>query len=128
LRISIPVSAGELLDRITILRIKSDRMDDVSKLENVREELAGLEAILDRELAPSEEISDLVDALEEVNATLWEVEDELRENEATSTFGDAFVESARSVYRLNDERHRLKRAISTVCGSDITEEKSYAGS
>ena len=128
MRISIPVSAGELLDRIAILRIKSDRMDDPPKLANVREELAQLEAVLDRELPPSKQVTDLVSGLEKANTSLWEVEDELRELEAESAFGEAFVEAARSVYRLNDERHRIKRAISELYGSEITEEKSYAGS
>ena len=127
MRISIPVSAGELLDRITILRIKSDRMDDPSKLSNVCEELARLEEIVDRELAPSGRVADLVSALESVNASLWEVEDTLREFEAASAFGEAFVKSARSVYRLNDERYLLKRAINAAYGSESIEEKSYAG-
>lgn len=126
--ISIPVSAGELMDRITILRIKNDRMTDPAKLENVRHELFRLEAIRERELPPSETIAPLISALEGVNVDLWDVEDELRELEAAAAFSDQFVASARSVYRLNDERHRLKRAISVAYGSEITEEKSYAGS
>ena len=128
MRISIPVSVGELFDRISILRIKSERISDPEKLVNVREELEQLESIVERDLRATSESEELERRLTEVNTSLWEVEDEIRELEAASDFGAAFVRAARSVYRLNDERHALKRALSVVYGSEIVAEKSYAGS
>ncbi len=130
MNIEIPVSAGELIDRITILRLKRARIRDRRKLANVNSELANVEAVCVRmigalEVAPSG-VRERVHALAEVNRRLWDVEDELRRLERANDFGPRFTEAARRVYRLNDKRHRLKRALSEDYGSAILEEKSHA--
>ncbi|MXW65938.1 MAG: hypothetical protein F4Z72_02835 [Gemmatimonadales bacterium] len=130
MNIEIPVSAGELIDRITILRLKQARIRDRRKLSNVNSELANVEAVCARtigalEAAPSR-VRERVAALTEVNRGIWNVEDELRRLERADDFGPRFTEAARQVYRLNDERHRLKRALSEDYGSAILEEKSHA--
>lgn len=124
------MSAGELIDRITILRLKQVRIRDHRKLANVNSELANVEAVCERtigalEAAPSR-VRERVAALAEVNRGIWDVEDELRRLERADDFGPRFTEAARQVYRLNDERHRLKRALSEDYGSGIVEEKSHA--
>lgn len=130
MNIEIPVSAGELIDRITILRLKQARIRDRRKLANVNSELANVEAVCERTIgridaAPSR-VRERVAALAEVNRGIWDVEDELRRLERAHDFGPRFTEAARQVYRLNDERHRLKRALSEDYGSPILEEKSHA--
>ena len=129
MNIKIPVSAGELIDRITILRLKQARIRDRRKLANVNSELANVEAVCARtigalEAAPSR-VRELVAALAEVNRGIWDVEDELRRLDRANDFGPRFTEAARQVYCLNDERHRLKRALSEDYGSAIIEEKSH---
>lgn len=123
------MSAGELIDRIVILRLKQARIRDRRKLANVNSELANVEAVCERmigalEDAPSH-VRKRVTALAEVNRGIWDVEDELRRLERADDFGPRFTEAARQVYRLNDERHRLKRALSEDYGSAILEEKSH---
>lgn len=122
-----PVSAGELLDKITILEIKSQRMQAPEKLKNVARERAVLEKVAADGIALNAEGHRLVDALRVVNTTLWEVEDAIREHEARKDFGSTFIDLARAVYTNNDHRAALKRAINALVGSDLTEEKSYAG-
>ena len=128
--IQIPVSAGELIDRITILRLKRARIRDRRKLANVNSELANVEAVCARTIGALESapfrVRERVAALMEVNRGIWDVEDELRRLERAHDFGPRFTEAARRVYRLNDERHRLKRALSEDYGSAILEEKSHA--
>ena len=124
------MSAGELIDRIVILRLKQARIRDRRKLANVNSELANVEAVCERtigalEAAPSR-VRERITALAEVNRGIWDVEDELRRLERADDFGRRFTEAARQVYRLNDERHRLKRALSADYGSAILEEKSHA--
>ena len=122
--ILVPISAGELMDKITILEIKSERIKNPSQLENVLRELGALRAIrLDG--ADRARVDKLCGELKQVNATLWDVEDAIRECDARNDFGSSFIELARTVYRLNDERARLKKAISLASGSRIIEEKSY---
>ena len=123
--IQIPVSPGELLDKISILRLKSERIRDAGKQENVRFELQQLQDVADREIAEADELAGPVGRLFEVNGSLWDVEDALREHEQRRDFGDAFVALARSVYVLNDERAALKRTINDLLGASIVEEKSY---
>ena len=118
----IEASLGELADRITILRIKADRIKDEKKLRNVRRELASLEG--SAASIPLEE-ADLAGPLSTVNKILWEVEDALRERERMGRFDDFFVFLARAVYHLNDERARLKREIDERYGSAFTDEKSH---
>jgi hypothetical protein len=124
--IEIPVSVGELVDRIAILRLKKDRLHEREKIANAEFELAHLEEILEQEVGDLKEIESLVGQLHDVNANLWEIEDELRDLEAVQDFGVRFVEMARQVYKFNDERYRLKRVISDHYGSMFVEEKSYS--
>ena len=124
--ITVEVGAGELLDKITILKIKNRRMTDPAKLANVRNELAVLQQTWQEALLDSVEVAELEKALEAVNLQLWDIEDEIRECEARGDFGERFVELARSVYITNDERARLKKAVNLACDSAIVEEKSYS--
>jgi tetratricopeptide (TPR) repeat protein len=124
--IVVEIAPGELLDKITILHIKSERIRDATKLQNVRRELEMLEAARQRSLLPSEELAQLVAELKTVNEALWEVEDELRVSERHQDFGPRFVELARSVYRHNDRRAALKRRINERFGSGLVEEKQYS--
>jgi hypothetical protein len=123
---SVPVSWGELLDKITILEIKRARIARNEARANVEREHRLLGAIgatvLDRgDVAP------LFDALRRINEQLWEIEDAIRAEEAEARFGDEFVRLARSVYKRNDERAAIKRRINALLGSELVEEKSYAG-
>jgi hypothetical protein len=122
----VEISAGELIDKITILQIKAQRIDDAAKLANVRAELATLVAANHGWLRPSAELTALREELRSVNEALWTVEDELRLCERNQDFGSHFVELARSVYRHNDRRAALKRQINELLGSRLIEEKSYA--
>ena len=122
--ILVPISPGELLDKITILRIKSQRMSDPAKLANVRHELELLERTW-REAIAGADVSEEERALEAVNARLWVIEDDIREKEAAQAFDARFIELARSVYIENDERAAIKKRINTRLGSKIVEEKSY---
>ena len=123
--ILVPISPGELLDKITILRIKAQRMTDPAKLINVRRELALLEQTW-RERVPSDRgLAGEEAALERVNAALWDIEDRIRDCEAASRFDADFIELARSVYIQNDERAAIKRRINVKLDSAIVEEKSY---
>lgn len=124
--ITIEVGAGELLDKISILKIKNQRITDPAKLENVRNELAVLQRTWQEALLDSVEVAELEKALEAVNLQLWDIEDEIRECEARGDFGERFVGLARSVYITNDERARLKKAVNLACDSAIVEEKSYS--
>ena len=124
--IRVPVSPGELLDKIAILRIKSERIGDRAKLANVRRELALLEDAWRRDVGP--EAVDLREeelALALVNEALWEIEDAIREKEAARQFDAEFVALARAVVQRNDERAALKRRINTKLGSTLVEEKAY---
>lgn len=122
---AIEVAAGELIDRITILEIKAERMVDPAKLANVHAELATLRASRDRALATSAELDRLTDSLRAVNARLWDIENDIRDCERAGDFGARFVELARAVYRTNDARAELKRRINWLLDSRLVEEKSY---
>lgn len=123
--IHVEISPGELWDKITILRIKAERIVDADKLRNVRHELSALQAAAARASVPTE-LGDVVGRLAEVNVALWDVEDEIRDCERRKDFGPRFIELARSVYRLNDERGDLKRRVNLLLGASIVEEKQYA--
>ena len=123
--VMVEVPAGELIDKITILEIKAERIDDAAKLNNVHAELETLSAARDRDLPCSDELDRLTAKLREVNGSLWEIEDELRVLERRQDFGPKFVELARSVYWQNDRRARVKRQINDLLGSRLVEEKSY---
>ena len=123
--ITIDVSPGELVDKITILEIKLERIDDPAKLANIRYEQAILLEILGRNIAPSAEIDVLRGELKILNETIWRVEEELREFERRKNFGAEFIEAARTVYFTNDRRADAKRRINELLGSRILEEKSH---
>lgn len=123
--IVIEVAPGELIDKLTILQIKSERIDDPEKLRNVRRELEALTAARRRAVRPSMQLDALTAQLKATNEQLWEIEDAIRRCEAARDFSDRFVELARSVYRTNDRRSELKRQINELLGSTIVEEKDY---
>lgn len=121
----IEVGAGELIDKITILKIKARQMTDPAKLRNVNHELEVLSRACAEHLPPSAELDRLEDELTQVNQALWVIEDDIRACEAARDFGPKFIELARSVYIQNDRRAAIKKSINALCGSNIVEEKSY---
>jgi hypothetical protein len=123
--VRIAVSAGELIDKITILEIKAAQFTDAGKLRHVGRELELLAAARDRAIRPSARLSELTGQLKSVNAKLWRIEDAIRGCERQQDFGARFIELARSVYRCNDRRFELKRDINQLVGSSLVEEKSY---
>jgi hypothetical protein len=124
--IKVPVSAGELLDKISILRIKGDRLTDDGKRRNVVFELQQLEAIAEAELGSRSKYGSLFTDLLTVNAKLWDIEEGKRDCERRKAFDDQFIALARAVYLENDRRAQIKRALNELLGSEIVEEKSYA--
>jgi hypothetical protein len=124
--ILVEVAPGELIDKITILQIKTERIQDPDKLLNVRRELAVLERARGDAVEASSELDRLVAELKRVNESLWLIEDDIRECERQQEFGTKFIELARSVYRSNDRRAALKRQINELLGSPLIEEKSYS--
>ena len=123
--ILVEIAPGELLDKITILEIKAERITEADRLHNVRTELAALRAVRYRALPSSTELEELTAQLRQVNETLWDVEDAIRLCDHDGDFGEHFVELARSVYRHNDRRAALKRRINELLNSAIREEKQY---
>jgi hypothetical protein len=123
--IQVPVSFGELLDKIAILQIKSERMKDEGKLANVRKELAALERTWMAHPAAGHDIVRLRADLKSVNERLWEIEDDIRVKEKRQEFDAEFIRLARAVYFENDERARIKKDINLALGSSYVEEKSY---
>ena len=123
--ILVPVAFGELLDKISILQIKSERISDEAKLANVRAELSALEKTWMAHPAGGTDVARLRAELKAVNEELWDIEDNIRLQDKAGDFGDAFVALARSVYLRNDERARIKKAINLALGSAYIEEKSY---
>jgi hypothetical protein len=120
----VPTSWGELLDKIAILEIKSERLTSETALANVRNELAQLEAVAAR-IPADPTLAALRGALKTVNEALWDIEDRIREHEARQTFGAEFIALARAVYKTNDERGRIKRDINLKLNSALIEEKQY---
>ena len=123
--ILVPVSFGELLDKISILQIKSERISDEAKLANIRTELSALEKTWMAHPAGVKDIARLRAELKAVNERLWDIEDNIRLQDKAQAFDDHFVELARSVYQQNDERARIKKDINLALGSLYVEEKSY---
>ena len=120
--IEVPISWGELVDKITILEIKAERMEDPKKLANVTRELW----LLNRKLSPvATQVLRLKLRLKEVNTRLWDIEDEIRDCEREQNFGPRFIELARAVYVTNDQRADVKREINFALSSELVEEKSY---
>ncbi|SLN66047.1 DUF6165 family protein [Roseisalinus antarcticus] len=124
--ILVPTSPGELVDKLTILRLKTENIADAAKLANVRREKDALDATARHHLPPSPELSALWEELFHINADLWRIEDDIRRREAAGDFGPAFVALARAVYVTNDRRADVKKRINLFLGSALVEEKSYA--
>lgn len=124
--IKVPISPGELLDKITILRIKSQRMTDPRKLANVRLELEALEETWKSSAYADIDVGTDLNALLAVNARLWTIEDDIRDKERAKAFDEEFVRLARAVYIENDERAAIKRRLNVKLGSSLVEEKSYS--
>ncbi len=124
-QIHIPMSPGELLDKITILEIKSERMSDEEKLKNVRLELSLLNQTWSQSVTADDTVRRIHSELKNINEALWEIEDDIRDKERAREFDGKFIEIARSVYFTNDKRAAAKRELNVYLGSDIVEEKSY---
>ena len=122
----VPISWGELFDKITILQIKLENLTSKNALENVEQELIKLQSILTQNGPKTMKTIQLEGELRQTNQQLWDIEDKIRDKERTNSFGDEFIQLARSVYIKNDERSRIKRKINDMLGSELVEEKSYA--
>jgi len=123
--ILIPISPGELLDKITILQIKSERIADPAKVANVRTELEMLDAVWRQAVGDDDMINALTAELKTINEALWKIEDDIRDEERNKRFGERFIELARAVYVTNDERANAKKKVNLHLNSSIVEEKSY---
>ncbi len=123
--VQIAVSYGELIDKITILEIKFTRITDVAKHANIERELAVLNDAWLQVGANPEVVAGLRAELKSINESLWEIEDQIRQQEADKSFDQGFISLARSVYRMNDARAVVKRSINDRLGSALIEEKSY---
>src|ERR1035437_3888094 len=127
LEILAPISVGELFDKISILEIKLERLDDPAKLSNVRHELSLLEGIVaESGITLTDEIREVLPRLKSVNSAIWEAEDQIRNCERRGVFDDGFLSTARSIYRLNDARASAKRELNSLTSSSVVEEKSYS--
>ena len=122
----IPISWGELFDKITILQIKLENITSKNALENVEQELKKLQSILTQYCLKTMETTQLEGELRQINQQLWDIEDQIRDKERNNSFDNEFIQLARSVYITNDERSRIKRKINDMFGSELVEEKSYA--
>lgn len=123
--IKVELSVGEFLDKVTILEIKSERIKDPAKLENVNKELNLLKKIWGESEFAKVDISDEMSRLKAINEKLWVIEDDIRDKERDRAFDDKFIELARAVYYSNDERAAIKKELNVKLGSDLVEEKSY---
>lgn len=119
------IGSGELIDKITILEIKSERIADEGKLKNIRHELSVLSATRDAHLGDVDGLDKLAGQLKEINEALWVIEDDIRACEAEKDFGQKFIDLARAVYITNDKRAAVKKEINLLTGATIIEEKSY---
>ena len=119
------ISAGELVDKITILEIKKNKISDENKLKEIDKELNSLNNTMDKFILEKSKILTFKDQLKEINLKLWDIEDGKRTAEKNNDFGKIFIELARNVYKLNDERAKIKLAINNSLGSNIKEVKSY---
>ena len=125
MNVSIEISIGEFFDKITILEIKQQRINDKDKLVNINKELSELNGLLGSQEFSRADIAKEVSELKKINEALWDIEDDIREKESKKIFDEDFVELARAVYITNDKRSNIKRAINIKLGSDFVEEKSY---
>jgi hypothetical protein len=125
MNVNVEISIGEFFDKLTILEIKRERISDPEKLENIEKELDSLNALLVQQGLSRDDVAAEVASLREVNESLWEIEDDIREKESQKVFDQRFIELARLVYITNDRRCDIKRDINMKSGSDFIEEKSY---
>jgi Family of unknown function (DUF6165) len=123
--VKIEVSPGELIDKITILEIKTERINDPDKRDNVQLELKMLQEVRDKHIPSSDQINTICRELRTVNELLWDIEDRIRERERNKNFDSQFIELARSIYINNELRAGIKQRINSLLGSKIVEEKSY---
>ena len=123
--IKIDVSVGEIMDKLTILEIKTEKIKDEAKLANIRKERDSLLPVINLPAYQSEEVRRLVATLKEINLKLWDIEDDIRQKEAKKSFDERFIELARAVYFTNDKRAAVKKQINQITGSELVEEKSY---
>ena len=123
--ILVEISPGEMIDKITILLIKSECIKDAEQLANVQHELGVLSAQMDKNIPSSQSLNALISELKVVNEELWRIEDDIRDCERTGDYSQLFIDLARAVYITNDKRADLKRKINLLLGSKIMEEKSY---
>ena len=119
------ISAGELLDKITILEIKKEKIRDVQKLKNVEKELSSLSSTSDEKIPDKSKINDLIISLKKINLKLWDIEENKRLAEKNKKFDKSFIELSRDVYKSNDERAKIKLKINEILGSNIKEVKSH---
>ena len=119
------ISAGELIDKITILEIKLDKISDKVKTNDISKELHSLQETMQKHFPDQTEISNYMRSLKEINLRLWDIEDAKRLAEKNSDFGEKFIRLAREVYKFNDERAKVKLLINENFGSNIKEVKSY---
>ncbi len=122
----VPVSWGEIIDKITILEIKAERLTDAAKLANVNKELGELVAVREREFPAHAGLAVLSAELKAINEALWVIEDDIRDCERAKDFSQKFIDLARAVYVTNDQRAASKRKVNDLLGSALVEEKSYA--
>lgn len=123
--ILVPIAPGELIDKLTILRLKAENITDPDKLSNVQHELDALQTVATKSIPQSAELAALWQTLYNINGDLWSIEDDIRKFEARHDFGPGFIALARAVYVTNDERAAVKKKINLLLGSAIVEEKSY---
>ena len=126
MKIEVEISVGELLDKITILELKSERISDPQKLAHVAHELRILNTVQRNAVSNSPKLKKLIRRLKQINEALWDIEDQIRQCESRQDFGEKFIDLSRSVYQTNDQRASLKREINHLTGSSIVEEKSYS--
>lgn len=124
--IKIELSVGELLDKITILQIKTERINNTSKLENVNKELRVLQSQWEASPYSQNDLYANISKLKAINEELWDIEDKIRDKEKQQAFDESFIKLARAVYFTNDKRAEVKRVINSETGSELVEEKSYS--
>ena len=119
------ISAGELIDKITILNIKKEKITNNEKLVEIEKELKSLKDTFNKKIIPDNSLLELIEQLKKINLKLWDIEDEKRNAEKNKKFDERFIELARNVYKFNDERAKIKLKINNLLGSNIKEVKSY---
>ena len=124
-QINVPISPGELVDKITILEIKKEFIGDLNKLKNINHEYDLLMNIFNNDISKTDGIENLKKQLKDINLALWKIEDDIRDCERDKNFNECFVELARSVYFTNDKRSKIKLEINLLLNSSLVEEKSY---